>query len=125
MLTDRSERKLFVPSVQQEPDVKPYVKATSKSNRNIMMNALQYSVFAGAVHDEQRKKVMEEMAKSDWKHFLLLFRDQKCQFRAVYGWDESSDNCVKLFGNGPKNCFENMMTVMFKLVCDDEGPVQL
>jgi hypothetical protein len=59
MLTERSERRLIVPSVQSEPDVKPYVKPTQKSNRNIMMNALQYSVFAGAVHDEQRKKVME------------------------------------------------------------------
>lgn len=43
----------------QAPDIKPFVKPKHKSNRNQMMNALQYSVFAGVVHGEQRKKVME------------------------------------------------------------------
>lgn len=56
------------------------------------------------------------MAKSDSKHFLLLFRDQKCQYRAVYEWDEQSDNCTRLTGNGPKVITEQMMELMFKCV---------
>ena len=31
------------------------------------------------------------MGKSDAKHFLFLFRDQKCQFRGLYSWDQVGD----------------------------------
>ena len=32
------------------------------------------------------------MASSSSKHFLLLFRDQKCQYRGLYTWDEVRDH---------------------------------
>ncbi|VDO97788.1 unnamed protein product [Soboliphyme baturini] len=101
-------------SSSMEPALKLYVRPSQKSNRSIVCNAIQYSVLAGSVNDETKKKVLEELAKSDSKHFLLLFRDQKCQFRGLYSWDQVSGTVHKLYGSGPKACTEAMMNLMFK-----------
>uniref|UniRef100_A0A914UHL3 CKK domain-containing protein n=1 Tax=Plectus sambesii TaxID=2011161 RepID=A0A914UHL3_9BILA len=89
-------------------------KPSPKSNRNIIINALQYSVFAGAVHNDQKQNVLAELAKSDSKHFLILFRDQKCQYRGLYTWDQMSDTAHRVHGIGPRACNEDMMNLMFK-----------
>uniref|UniRef100_A0A1I7WPU8 CKK domain-containing protein n=1 Tax=Heterorhabditis bacteriophora TaxID=37862 RepID=A0A1I7WPU8_HETBA len=67
---------------------KLFAKATPKSNRGLIINALQYSVFPGAVNDSTRMKTMNDLAGSDAKHFLILFRDHKCQYRGLYSWDQ-------------------------------------
>uniref|UniRef100_A0A5S6R3N8 CKK domain-containing protein n=1 Tax=Trichuris muris TaxID=70415 RepID=A0A5S6R3N8_TRIMR len=97
-----------------EPALKLYVKPVQKSNRTIVYNAIQYSVLVGSVNVDSKRKVLEELAKSDGKHFLLLFRDQKCQFRGLYCWDQTSDTVHKLYGVGPKSCTESMMKLLFK-----------
>lgn len=120
--------------------MKLFVKPAQKSNRNIVYNAIQYSVLAGAANSDKKAKVLEvkkfllklkhhlirffqrkeyfyflkELAKSDSKHFLILFRDQKCQFRGLYSWDEVSDTVHKLHGVGPKSCSEKFMKLLFK-----------
>ncbi|KIH42940.1 hypothetical protein ANCDUO_27068, partial [Ancylostoma duodenale] len=67
---------------------KLFAKAAPKSNRGLIINALQYSVFPGAVNDQTRMKTMNDLAASDAKHFLILFRDYKCQYRGLYSWDQ-------------------------------------
>jgi calmodulin-regulated spectrin-associated protein len=78
------------------------------------MNALQFSVFPGAVSNDQRNKVQNAMAQSDSKHFLLLFRDQRSQYRGLYSWDQQSDSVYRLDGTGPKIVKEDLMAMMFK-----------
>uniref|UniRef100_A0A915IMI5 CKK domain-containing protein n=1 Tax=Romanomermis culicivorax TaxID=13658 RepID=A0A915IMI5_ROMCU len=97
-----------------EPTTKVYVKATPKSNRNLITNALRDRVLVGAANADKKIKVLEELARSDGKHFLILFRDQKCQFRGVYSWDQVSDNVHKVCGVGPKICHESLMKILFK-----------
>ncbi|CDW54078.1 Calmodulin regulated spectrin associated protein [Trichuris trichiura] len=97
-----------------EPALKLYVKPVQKSNRTIVYNAIQHNVLVGSVNVDVKRKVLEELAKSDGKHFLLLFRDQKCQFRGLYCWDQTSDTVHKLYGVGPKSCTESMMNLLFK-----------
>ncbi|KFD70182.1 hypothetical protein M514_03269 [Trichuris suis] len=97
-----------------EPALKLYVKPVQKSNRTIVYNAIQHNVLVGSVNVDVKRKVLEELAKSDGKHFLLLFRDQKCQFRGLYCWDQTSETVHKLYGVGPKSCTESMMNLLFK-----------
>lgn len=97
-----------------EPTLKVFVKPTQKSNRNLVLNAIRDRVLVGAANNEKKTKVLEELARSDGKHFLILFRDQKCQFRAVYSWDQQSDNVHKIYGAGPKVCSEKSIKLLFK-----------
>uniref|UniRef100_A0A9J2PDT4 CKK domain-containing protein n=1 Tax=Ascaris lumbricoides TaxID=6252 RepID=A0A9J2PDT4_ASCLU len=97
-----------------EPALKLFSKYVHKSNRSMIINALQYSVFPGAVSDKMRNEVLGELAKSDSKHFLLLFRDQKCRYMGAYSWDQQSDTAHRIHGRGPNMCHESMMHLMFK-----------
>ncbi|KAK5979979.1 Patronin [Trichostrongylus colubriformis] len=107
------EQRISVQSLQ-EPTHKLFARATPKSNRGLIINALQYSVFPGAVNDTTRMKTMNDLAASDAKHFLVLFRDYKCQYRGLYSWDQVSDTAVKISGQGPSKCTESIMKLMFK-----------
>ncbi|KAK0403528.1 hypothetical protein QR680_016975 [Steinernema hermaphroditum] len=106
-------QKIFVPSTA-EPSLKLFSKPVPKSNRSLIVNALTYSVFPGAVSNDQRNKVQASLAQSDSKHFLVLFRDHKCQYRGLYTWDQTSDVVHKIAGTGPKVCREDMMHLLFK-----------
>ncbi|KAJ1362998.1 hypothetical protein KIN20_022742 [Parelaphostrongylus tenuis] len=107
------EQRISVQSLQ-EPTHKLFAKAAPKSNRGLVVNALQYSVFPGAVNDATRVKTMSDLTASDAKHFLVLFRDHKCQYRGLYSWDQVSDTAVKISGQGPSKCSESIMKLMFK-----------
>ncbi|KAK6061364.1 hypothetical protein COOONC_00968 [Cooperia oncophora] len=107
------EQRISVQSLQ-EPTHKLFARATPKSNRGLIINALQYSVFPGAVNDTTRMKTMNDLAASDAKHFLVLFRDYKCQYRGLYSWDQVSDTAIKISGQGPTKCAESIMKLMFK-----------
>ncbi|CAP34365.1 LOW QUALITY PROTEIN: Protein CBR-PQN-34 [Caenorhabditis briggsae] len=93
---------------------KLFAKTVTKSNRGLINNALQFSVFPGAVNNATRQTTIAQMASSSSKHFLILFRDQKCQYRGLYTWDEVSDTACKISGQGPPKCTEAMMNMMFK-----------
>ncbi|KHN88370.1 Short spindle protein 4 [Toxocara canis] len=108
-----SSARITVPSTA-EPALKLFSKYVHKSNRSMIINALQYSVFPGAVSDKMRNEVLGELAKSDSKHFLLLFRDQKCRYMGAYSWDQQSDTAHRIHGRGPNMCHESMMHLMFK-----------
>ncbi|EFO22584.2 hypothetical protein LOAG_05900 [Loa loa] len=108
-----SSARIPVPSTA-EPTLKLFSKYVHKSNRSMIINALQYSVFPGSVWDKQRAEVLGELAKSDSKHFLLLFRDQKCRYLGAYSWDQQSDAAHRIHGRGPNICHESMMHLMFK-----------
>ncbi|CAB3400617.1 unnamed protein product [Caenorhabditis bovis] len=108
------EQRISAVSSLGEPTHKLFAKAVSKSNRGLINNALQFSVFPGAVNNATRQATIAQMAASSSKHFLILFRDQKCQYRGLYTWDEVSDTAVKISGQGPPKCTESMMSMMFK-----------
>lgn len=97
-----------------EPTLKLFAKQQPKSNRSLIVNAIQYSVFPGHVSNESRQKAQAAIAASDAKHFLVLFRDHKCQYRGLYTWDQFSDTVHKIEGLGPKICKEPMMSIMYK-----------
>ncbi|XP_037297737.1 patronin isoform X11 [Manduca sexta] len=91
-----------------------YKQPTTKSNRGIMLNAVEYCVFPGAVNAEAKRRVLEEIARSESKHFLVLFRDAGCQFRALYSYCPDTDHVAKLYGTGPKHVNDRMFDKFFK-----------
>ncbi|CAL1284151.1 unnamed protein product [Larinioides sclopetarius] len=92
---------------------KLFVKPAAKSNRGIIINAIN-TVLAGAVNEETKKKVLEEINRSESKHFLILFRDAGCQFRALYTYNPEREEVTKLYGIGPKNVTDKMMERFYK-----------
>ncbi|XP_035213004.1 patronin-like [Stegodyphus dumicola] len=92
---------------------KLFVKPTAKSNRGIIINAIN-TVLAGAVNADTKKKVLEEINRSESKHFLILFRDAGCQFRALYTYNPEREEVCKLYGIGPKHVTDKMMDRFYK-----------
>ncbi|XP_071453571.1 patronin isoform X2 [Hetaerina americana] len=106
-----------------------YKQPATKSNRSIILNAVEYCVFPGAVNKEAKARVLEEIARSMSKHFLILFRDAGCQFRALYSYTPEGigeegilgaspqvmqEQVAKLYGTGPRNVSERMFDKFFK-----------
>ena len=91
-----------------------YREPSMKSNRPIIMNSLEHAVFPGAVNKETRMRVLDEIDACDCPHFLILFRDGKCQFRGLYAYYPDTDEVFKIYGTGPKQVTENMFEQYFK-----------
>ncbi|XP_011869490.1 PREDICTED: patronin isoform X5 [Vollenhovia emeryi] len=91
-----------------------YKLPIAKSNRNLMLNAVEYCVFPGTVNREAKSRVLEEIGRSESKHFLILFRDAGCQFRALYSYCPEREEVAKLYGTGPKQVIDNMFDKFFK-----------
>ncbi|XP_054006409.1 patronin isoform X13 [Hylaeus anthracinus] len=91
-----------------------YKQPTTKSNRGIMLNAVEYCVFPGTVNREAKRRVLDEIARSESKHFLILFRDAGCQFRALYSYCPDREEVSKLYGTGPKQVNDKMFDKFFK-----------
>ncbi|XP_060592189.1 calmodulin-regulated spectrin-associated protein 1-like isoform X2 [Ruditapes philippinarum] len=93
---------------------KLYVKPSAKSNRHIIINAISHCCLAGSVNTEQKNKVLEEVAKSSAKHFLILFRDASCGYRGLYGFDPDTEDCFKIVGVGPRSINNEMVEKYYK-----------
>nr|CAI5868550.1 unnamed protein product [Callosobruchus analis] len=91
-----------------------YKQPATKSNRNIMLNAVEYCVFPGVVNREAKRRVLEEINRSESKHFLVLFRDAGCQFRALYSYCPEREEIIKLYGTGPRQVNDKMFDKFFK-----------
>ncbi|XP_037947366.1 patronin isoform X4 [Teleopsis dalmanni] len=101
-------------SMMEYSGPKLYKQPAAKSNRSIILNAVEYCVFPGAVNRDAKQKVLEKIARSEAKHFLVLFRDAGCQFRALYSYVPETDQVSKLYGTGPSQVDEVMFDKFFK-----------
>ncbi|XP_069106488.1 calmodulin-regulated spectrin-associated protein 1-like isoform X2 [Argopecten irradians] len=100
---------------------KLFVKPSSKSNRHIIINAISHCCLAGSVNSEMKAKVLEEMAKSDAKHFIILFRDHSCQYRSVYEYYPETEDIYKIHGIGPKQITNKMIEKFYKYNSGSKG----
>merc|ERR1719232_1865621 len=57
---------------------------------------------------------MDEIDARDCPHFLILFRDSKCQFRGLYAYYPDTEEVFKIYGTGPKQVTDNMFDKYFK-----------
>nr|KAG5701295.1 hypothetical protein BaRGS_020657 [Batillaria attramentaria] len=96
------------------PGPKLFVKPSAKSNRHIIINAISHCCLAGCVNTDMKNKVLEEIARSAAKHFLILFRDHGCQYRGLYSFDPDGDEAYKIIGTGPRQIASNMVERFYK-----------
>ncbi|XP_028918042.1 calmodulin-regulated spectrin-associated protein 2 isoform X2 [Ornithorhynchus anatinus] len=97
---------------------KLYKEPSAKSNKYIIQNALAHCCLAGKVNEGQKKKILEEMEKSDANNFLILFRDSGCQFRSLYTYCPEMEEINKLTGIGPKSISKKMIEGLYKYNSD-------
>ncbi|XP_054568866.1 calmodulin-regulated spectrin-associated protein 2 isoform X1 [Eptesicus fuscus] len=97
---------------------KLYKEPSAKSNKHIIQNALAHCCLAGKVNEGPKRRILEEMEKSDANNFLILFRDSGCQFRSLYTYCPETEDIAKLTGIGPKSISKKMIEGLYKYNSD-------
>uniref|UniRef100_A0AAV2KEU9 Calmodulin regulated spectrin-associated protein family, member 3 n=1 Tax=Knipowitschia caucasica TaxID=637954 RepID=A0AAV2KEU9_KNICA len=105
-------------SIPEYTGPKLYKEPSFKSNKFIIHNAITRCCLAGKVNEPQKNKIVEEMEKSAANHFLILFRDSSCQFRAIYTMNPETEEMERLTGIGPRIIFPDMVESIFKYSSD-------
>ncbi|KAG9343669.1 hypothetical protein JZ751_013047, partial [Albula glossodonta] len=105
-------------SIPEYTGPKLYKEPSFKSNKFIIHNALSRCCLAGKVNEPQKNKILEEMEKCAANHFLILFRDSSCQFRAVYAMNPETEEMVRVTGIGPRVISADMVESIYKYSSD-------
>ncbi|KAM4747560.1 calmodulin-regulated spectrin-associated protein 3 isoform 2-T2 [Rhinophrynus dorsalis] len=112
-------------SVPEYTGPRLYKEPSAKSNKFIIHNALSHCCLAGKVNESQKNKVLEDMEKSQSNHFLILFRDSSCQFRAVYSFSSETEELNRLAGYGPRTISLAMVEDIYKYSSDRKRFTQI
>ncbi|CAI2725465.1 unnamed protein product [Schistosoma spindalis] len=91
-----------------------FVKPKAKSNRTVVVNAISHCCLAGTVNEPTKQLALKELAATEGTHFMILFRDSRCQYRAVYSFDLESEELKIICGNGPRRITHEMVNRFFK-----------
>lgn len=105
-------------SIPEYTGPKLYKEPSFKSNKFIIHNAITRCCLAGKVNEPQKNKIVEEMEKSSANHFLILFRDSSCQFRAIYTMNLETEEMERLTGIGPRIISPEMVESIYKYSSD-------
>ncbi|XP_020560881.1 calmodulin-regulated spectrin-associated protein 3 isoform X2 [Oryzias latipes] len=105
-------------SIPEYTGPKLYKEPSFKSNKFIIHNAITRCCLAGKVNEPQKNKIVEDMETSTANHFLILFRDSSCQFRAVYTMNPETEEMVRLTGIGPRLITLDMVESIYKYSSD-------
>ncbi|XP_014060053.2 calmodulin-regulated spectrin-associated protein 3 isoform X1 [Salmo salar] len=105
-------------SIPEYTGPKLYKEPSFKSNKFIIHNAISRCCLAGKVNEPQKNKIVEEMDKCQANHFLILFRDSSCQFRAIYIMNPETEEMVRLTGIGPRVISPAMVESIYKYSSD-------
>ncbi|XP_075041884.1 calmodulin-regulated spectrin-associated protein 1 isoform X2 [Mixophyes fleayi] len=107
-----------IASVAEYSGPKLYKEPSSKSNKPIIHNAISHCCLAGKVNESVKNSTLDDLERSDSNHFLILFRDAGCQFRALYSYFPDSEEICKLTGTGPKSINKKMIDKLYKYSSD-------
>ncbi|XP_019497505.1 PREDICTED: calmodulin-regulated spectrin-associated protein 1 [Hipposideros armiger] len=105
-------------SVAEYTGPKLFKEPSSKSNKPIIHNAISHCCLAGKVNEPHKNSILEELEKCDANHFIILFRDAGCQFRALYCYYPDTEEIYKLTGTGPKSITKKMIDKLYKYSSD-------
>ncbi|XP_027622090.1 calmodulin-regulated spectrin-associated protein 1 [Tupaia chinensis] len=105
-------------SVAEYTGPKLFKEPSSKSNKPIIHNAIAHCCLAGRVNEPHKNSVLEELEKCDANHYIILFRDAGCQFRALYCYYPDTEEICKLAGTGPKSIAKKMVDKLYKYSSD-------
>ncbi|XP_049732631.1 calmodulin-regulated spectrin-associated protein 3 isoform X4 [Elephas maximus indicus] len=112
-------------SVPEYTGPRLYKEPSAKSNKFIIHNALSHCCLAGKVNEPQKNRILEEIEKSKANHFLILFRDSSCQFRALYTLSGETEELTRLTGYGPRTVTPAMVEGIYKYNSDRKRFTQI
>ncbi|XP_006868915.1 PREDICTED: calmodulin-regulated spectrin-associated protein 3 isoform X2 [Chrysochloris asiatica] len=112
-------------SVPEYTGPRLYKEPSAKSNKSIIHNALSHCCLAGKVNEPQKSRILEEIEKSKANHFLILFRDSSCQFRALYTLSGETEELSRLTGYGPRTITPAMVEGIYKYNSDRKRFTQI
>nr|KAF6309519.1 calmodulin regulated spectrin associated protein family member 3 [Pipistrellus kuhlii] len=112
-------------SVPEYTGPRLYKEPSAKSNKFIIHNALSHCCLAGKVNEPQKNRILEEIEKSKANHFLILFRDSSCQFRALYTLSGETEELTRLAGYGPRTITPAMVEGIYKYNSDRKRFTQI
>lgn len=112
-------------SVPEYTGPRLYKEPSAKSNKFIIHNALSHCCLAGKVNEPQKNRILEEIEKSKANHFLILFRDSSCQFRALYTLSGETEELSRLAGYGPRIVTPAMVEGIYKYNSDRKRFTQI
>ncbi|ERE70557.1 calmodulin-regulated spectrin-associated protein 1 [Cricetulus griseus] len=78
----------------------------------------QCPVASPGVKAVQQGGSFQELEKCDANHYIILFRDAGCQFRALYCYQPDTEEIYKLTGTGPKSITKKMIDKLYKYSSD-------
>uniref|UniRef100_A0A803TLK1 Calmodulin regulated spectrin associated protein 1 n=1 Tax=Anolis carolinensis TaxID=28377 RepID=A0A803TLK1_ANOCA len=107
-----------IASVAEYTGPKLFKEPSSKSNKPIIHNAISHCCLAGKVNEPHKNSILEELEKCDANHYIILFRDAGCQFRALYCYYPDTEEIYKLTGTGPKSIAKKMIDKLYKYSSD-------
>ncbi|OCT65278.1 hypothetical protein XELAEV_18041517mg [Xenopus laevis] len=107
-----------IASVAEYSGPKLYKEPSSKSNKPLIHNAISHCCLAGKVNEAIKNSTLDELEKCDSNHYIILFRDAGCQFRALYSYYPETEEICKLTGTGPKNITKKMIDKLYKYSSD-------
>ncbi|XP_048368592.1 calmodulin-regulated spectrin-associated protein 1 isoform X2 [Sphaerodactylus townsendi] len=107
-----------IASVAEYTGPKLFKEPSSKSNKPIIHNAISHCCLAGKVNEPHKNSILEELEKCDANHYIILFRDAGCQFRALYCYYPDTEEIYKLTGTGPKSITKKMIDKLYKYSSD-------
>ncbi|EPQ17409.1 Calmodulin-regulated spectrin-associated protein 1 [Myotis brandtii] len=105
-------------SVAEYTGPKLFKEPSSKSNKPIIHNAVSHCCLAGKVNEPHKNSILEELEKCEANHYIILFRDAGCQFRALYCYYPDSEEICKLTGTGPRSISKKMIDKLYKYSSD-------
>ncbi|KAF5910270.1 hypothetical protein HPG69_007391 [Diceros bicornis minor] len=74
--------------------------------------------YIGCRAEDRCKESEDELEKCDANHYIILFRDAGCQFRALYCYYPDTEEIYKLTGTGPKSITKKMIDKLYKYSSD-------
>ncbi|KAM8864883.1 calmodulin-regulated spectrin-associated protein 1-B isoform 1-T1 [Synchiropus picturatus] len=107
-----------ITSMAEYTGPKLFKEPSAKSNKPIIHNAIAHCCLAGKVNEPQKNQILEELEKCESNHFMILFRDSGCQFRALYSYFPDTEEIQKLTGTGPKSISKKMIDKLYKYNSD-------
>ncbi len=91
--------------------------AVERSNKNLVKNAIQSVCLAGGSCTEDRNNVLNKLAESDSKHFVIVFKKTRnLLFKGLCAVSEDGE-ATKLFGDGPDALMAEDVDTFFKYDC--------
>lgn len=120
--SSRTNTEPAIPLIPLSEPRYPLAKPLSgKSNKQTITNALTQVILAGRVNDRLREQVCDEVERhiDKVKHFIILFRDSRLQFRGVYAYvpamtSDTPARIERLYGQGPREITESMVENFYK-----------